>query len=215
MFIVWVTNQLMPRPSNTDARRGEIVDALRRVMAEHGYEGATVTRIAEAAGLAPGLVHYHFGSKDEVLLALVDDLTGRAEARMEERLAEAGDDPRARLAALLDALLATGRGSDPAAVACWTLVGADAIRHPAVRAAYQAFVTQTVARLRRALLTACRAEGRSGAGAGAIAAGLMATVEGYFGLSAAVPGLVPPGTAAATAQRIAFGLLDVQPKVKP
>ncbi|MDF1562854.1 MAG: TetR family transcriptional regulator [Deltaproteobacteria bacterium] len=203
----------MARPSNTDARRGEIVEALRRVMAEHGYEKATVSRIAEAAGLAPGLVHYHFGSKEEVLLALVDDLTGRAEARMDERLAAAGPDPRERLGAVLEALLATGSGSDPDAVACWTLIGAEAIRHPAVRAAYQTFVSQTVARLRRESLAACRAEGRAGGGVGAIAAGLMATVEGYFGLAAAVPGLVPEGTAAATARRIAFGLLDAQPPV--
>ena len=58
----------MPRPSNTDARREQIVLGLQRVMAERGYEKATVSAIAQAAGLTPGLVHYHFKNKQEMLL---------------------------------------------------------------------------------------------------------------------------------------------------
>ena len=37
----------MPRPSNTEARRKEIVEALQEVMAERGYEQASVNRIAQ------------------------------------------------------------------------------------------------------------------------------------------------------------------------
>ena len=40
-------------------------------MADRGYERASVTAIAKAAGLTPGLVHYHFHNKKEILLALV------------------------------------------------------------------------------------------------------------------------------------------------
>ena len=56
----------MSRPSNTEARRGQIVDAMVQVLAREGYEGASVQAVARVAGLAPGLVHYHFRRKLEI-----------------------------------------------------------------------------------------------------------------------------------------------------
>ena len=47
----------MARPSNTEERRQQIVQGLLRVMAERGYERASIAEIARAAGLTPGLVH--------------------------------------------------------------------------------------------------------------------------------------------------------------
>lgn len=54
----------MPRPSNTAERQEQIVLGLLEVMAERGYEKASVASIARAAELSPGLVHYHFQTKD-------------------------------------------------------------------------------------------------------------------------------------------------------
>ncbi|HEY4122015.1 MAG TPA: TetR family transcriptional regulator, partial [Byssovorax sp.] len=59
----------MERAPNVE-RRAQIVAALARVMAARGYERATVAQIAAEAGLAAGLVHYHFASKRDVLLTL-------------------------------------------------------------------------------------------------------------------------------------------------
>ena len=64
----------MSRRPNTDKRRAEIVKALLAAMAEHGYEKATIQLIAQKAGMAPGLLHYHFASKREMLLELVKAL---------------------------------------------------------------------------------------------------------------------------------------------
>lgn len=203
----------MARPSNTDVRQAQIIDALQLVMAETGYAEASVVRIAETAGLAPGLVHYHFGSKLEVLLALVDRLTSAAEARIEARLVPVCGDGRGQIAAFIDGLLATGDGADPAAVACWTVIGSEALREPDVQAAYQGFLNQAVRRLRGLLIEALKEEGRRRSGVGAMAAGIMATIEGYFRLAATAPGLVPAGSAAATTRRMAFGLLDAQATV--
>ena len=36
----------MGRPSNTDERRAQIAEGLLSVMAKHGYDGATIQRIA-------------------------------------------------------------------------------------------------------------------------------------------------------------------------
>ncbi|MFP2912882.1 TetR family transcriptional regulator, partial [Pyxidicoccus sp. 3LFB2] len=128
----------MPRPSNTEERRQQIVDGLLRVMAERGYERASVGEIAKAAGLSPGLVHYHFSEKQEILLTLVEQLASRVRARVATRLAKVkGDDARARVDAFIDAFLATGADAAPASVASWVTISAEAIRQPEVRAAYE------------------------------------------------------------------------------
>jgi TetR/AcrR family transcriptional regulator, transcriptional repressor of bet genes len=72
----------MGRPSNRDARRAQIVAAFARVLAAHGYAGATVAAIAAEAGVAPGLVHHHFENKDELLGALLRTLVAAFRERV-------------------------------------------------------------------------------------------------------------------------------------
>jgi TetR/AcrR family transcriptional repressor of bet genes len=195
------------RPSNTEERRQQIVAGLLRVMAERGYERASVAEIAKAAGLSPGLVHYHFQDKQEILLTLVEQLSARARERVESRLARVkGDDARARVDAFLDAYLATGADADPAAVASWVTISAEAIQQPEVRAIYEKVVRSDLEHL-EGLVAAVSGKRR----ARAVAAGLFAAIQGYFVLAASVPGLVPQGSAANTVKRMAAGLLDVAP----
>src|SRR5438105_2175274 len=40
-------------------------------MSRRGYENTTIKDIAEEAGVAPGLVHYYFSSKQELVLAVL------------------------------------------------------------------------------------------------------------------------------------------------
>ncbi|MGE8451852.1 MAG: TetR family transcriptional regulator, partial [Pseudomonadales bacterium] len=112
----------MARRSNTDERRGQIVAALQAVMAKAGYAGATVAAIARHAELAPGLVHYHFKDKREILVALVDSLAGYAHQRYESRAAEA-QTAEQRLQAYIAAHLAYGSDAQPDAVAAWVMIG--------------------------------------------------------------------------------------------
>lgn len=44
--------------------RAIIRDAALRLFADHGADGVTIRQIASAAGISPGLVIHHFGSKD-------------------------------------------------------------------------------------------------------------------------------------------------------
>src|SRR5688572_12254121 len=127
----------MARPSNTEKRRAQIVEGLLRVIARKGYGGATVPAIARAARLAPGLVHYHFASKEDILLALFERLRDVLDDRYRRRLARAGRDPRARLQAYLDAHLALDLDADPSALAAWVAVAAEAVRRPALGALYR------------------------------------------------------------------------------
>jgi TetR/AcrR family transcriptional repressor of bet genes len=201
----------MPRPANNPVRRAQITGALKRVMAERGYEGASITRIAEAADLAPGLLHYHFGSKAEILLALLDELWEEQVARAETSAA-APDDPRERLGAWLDALLAL-ENRDQDALRCWAILGAEALKRQDVGAAYLGFLHSAAATLRRLVSQALAAEHRSQKDVPAIATGVLAAVEGFVRVGCAAPGLIPAGSAAQVARRMAFGLLDAQPRL--
>jgi AcrR family transcriptional regulator len=50
--------------------RAAILDATEALMREEGYAAVSSRRVAERAGLRPSLVHYHFGSMEELFLAL-------------------------------------------------------------------------------------------------------------------------------------------------
>jgi AcrR family transcriptional regulator len=60
------------RPRADLTARARIRDAALEQFAEHGFDGATIRGIAEAAGVSPGLVQHHFGSK-EALRQACDD----------------------------------------------------------------------------------------------------------------------------------------------
>jgi AcrR family transcriptional regulator len=61
-------------------RRDLVIEAATKAFAEHGYEGASITRIAEQAGIVASVVYDHFGSKRELYLEL---LAGHAQTLIE------------------------------------------------------------------------------------------------------------------------------------
>jgi TetR/AcrR family transcriptional repressor of bet genes len=115
----------MARPSNTDVRRKQIIDALRAEMSEVGFARASTRSIAERAGLAPGLVHYHFQDKEEILLALVEQMISDAEARFAKLSVEATT-PVERLRAFVESRVGFGSERDDESVKLWVNLIADA-----------------------------------------------------------------------------------------
>ena len=61
-----------------------LMDAAERLLAEVGYAGITTRRLAEEAGLNHGLVHYYFGSNENLLVHALERFTGRLIARQRE-----------------------------------------------------------------------------------------------------------------------------------
>ena len=53
--------------------RAQLLDAAARVYARRGFEAATIEEVAEEAGFTKGAVYDHFGSKEKLLLALLDE----------------------------------------------------------------------------------------------------------------------------------------------
>ncbi|MGO4701298.1 TetR family transcriptional regulator C-terminal domain-containing protein [Dyella sp. 2RAB6] len=185
----------MPRKPNTELRRQQIVDGLLRTIATQGYTGATIQAIASASGLAPGLVHYHFRDKREILVSLVEQLGAYAAARFQSRAADAAG-ARERLRAYIDARLAYGSDANPDAVAAWVMIGAEAVRDPDVREIYQRAVRQEITLVRKLLRAYLVGSGKRVRKLDAFAAALLAFVEGVFVLASNARSLVPTGFAA-------------------
>lgn len=198
----------MPRPSNTEERRTQIAQAFRQVMARRGYESTSIGEVARIARLTPGLVHYHYDSKLEILLAVLEDLWREHEALLESALADTP--PRRRLDAFLDLHLAAGRTADPERLACWISIGAEALRDARVREGYEKALKASAARLMNILRDGARAGYYRESKLDAAAAAILALIQGYFSLAASARDLIPPGSAAASAKRMAAGLLEAK-----
>jgi len=53
---------------NTKERYYAILQAAEKLFGEKGYQGVSIEEIARTAGVAKGLVNYHFGSKEKLLV---------------------------------------------------------------------------------------------------------------------------------------------------
>jgi AcrR family transcriptional regulator len=61
-----------------------LLDAAERLLADAGYASITTRRLAEEAGVNHGLVHYYFGSNENVLVHALERFTARLIARQRE-----------------------------------------------------------------------------------------------------------------------------------
>src|ERR1700745_2058102 len=60
-------------PNRRGVKSRELVlDAAGRVMAEQGFEAATLARVVEEAGIPMSSVYHYYGSKDGILLAVME-----------------------------------------------------------------------------------------------------------------------------------------------
>jgi TetR/AcrR family transcriptional regulator len=66
---------------------GALMDAAERLLFEDGYAGVTTRRVAEAAGVKHGLVHYYFGSMEELLAQTLERFAERLAKALEEHYA--------------------------------------------------------------------------------------------------------------------------------
>ncbi len=65
----------MTDPKPTGERQREILQAARQLFLTKGYEAASTADIMNAVGIAKGTLYYHFSSKEEILDALLEDIT--------------------------------------------------------------------------------------------------------------------------------------------
>jgi len=99
------------RAEVTPNRRGMksrelVLDAAERVMSEDGFEAATIARVVKEAGIPLSSVYHYFGSKDGILLAVMERGADRFFADLPGSNGRAGR-PAEHLAALITTAAST------------------------------------------------------------------------------------------------------------
>lgn len=196
---------------SSDERREEIVDAFLATLAEHGYGKATIHRVAERAQLTPGLLHYHFRNKQAILLTLLQRLV-RLQLGQLQRIVDSEVVASQKVEEMIDAFLAMGSDRDPAIVAAWVSISAEAVRQPKVGEEFREAI-----RIFRDLFEQVLKEGQKsgvfefkGVDSVASAAAILATIQGYFALAATARELIPRGSAAEATRQMVRGLFYVE-----
>jgi AcrR family transcriptional regulator len=89
------------RPASSDTGGADaLLRSARNAFARSGYEATSVREIARASGVDPALVAHHFGSKEALWVAVVDQIAGEAASMISKTVAVramSGLRPRARV----------------------------------------------------------------------------------------------------------------------
>ena len=72
----------MPKIVDHERRRDEIALVACRVVAEYGFERATIVRIAREAGYTTGMVAHYFDTKQDIIIAALRLILRRVEERL-------------------------------------------------------------------------------------------------------------------------------------
>jgi AcrR family transcriptional regulator len=76
-----------PVPKPESDTRTLLLQAAQKCLREYGYSGISTRRVADTAGMPLSQIHYHFGSKEALVLALLDYENQRLLERQEATFA--------------------------------------------------------------------------------------------------------------------------------
>jgi len=91
------------------ARRRQIVQACVEAIADEGFSATSIREIAKRAGVSIGTLSHHFATKDEILLACMDQIMETWAEKAEEILTGPGT-PLQRLDRLIDEVIGNPAG---------------------------------------------------------------------------------------------------------
>src|SRR4051812_20324117 len=72
-----MTNATAQKPAGRAEAEQALLDAAERLLVDVGHAGITTRRLAEEAGVNHGLVHYYFGSNENLLVRALERFTER------------------------------------------------------------------------------------------------------------------------------------------
>lgn len=91
-----------PAPGDGADLRERLLDAALACFAAEGIRAASLKSIAHRAGVTPALVHYYFGSKDELQAAVVEERFLPVGLALRDVLGDPARPPRELVAAFVD-----------------------------------------------------------------------------------------------------------------
>ncbi len=90
-----------PRKASRDVRRQQLIEATLAVLAAKGYAALTVADVAKHASLSPGIVIFHFSTKDHLLAETLRFLAIEYRDHWSSRMQAGGTSPAEQLKAIL------------------------------------------------------------------------------------------------------------------
>jgi AcrR family transcriptional regulator len=93
-----------PRDGMRQSARERILDTAFRLFYAHGPRGVGVDTVIAESGVAKATLYKHFPRKDDLVLAYLDQVDQIWFGQLRAAARAAGDDPRAQMVAMFDAL---------------------------------------------------------------------------------------------------------------
>ena len=87
------------KPQEVEERRREIIEAARRCFLQNGFHQTTTDEICREAAITPGGLYHYFGSKEEIISAVIEDAAHTTVQNLRST-AEASGDVRTAVQAL-------------------------------------------------------------------------------------------------------------------
>lgn len=96
----------VPKGSSLDPERtrATLLASATAIFYKRGLDGVGVSELCRAVGASKETLYRHFGSKDGLVQAVLEERSDRVVRWLSDVVEEAGPDPRAQLASLFDAL---------------------------------------------------------------------------------------------------------------
>jgi TetR/AcrR family transcriptional repressor of bet genes len=161
-----------------EIRRKQLIDATIRAIGRYGYASTTLTHVAGEAGLSPGIVNFYFKSKDQLLLATLEQIVEEYSAFWQQALSKGKVAPAAGLEAMIEADFHPSV-CNPEKIQIWYAFWAEAGNNPAYQGLVQRleadYISQTVELCSRII-----GEGGYGIDARTVAIGLNAMIDGLW-----------------------------------
>lgn len=174
-------------------RRGDLVDATLKCLAEHGHAGVSVRRIAAQAGVSAGLVNHHFDGIEALVAAAYEKLSIDLLATVMTRV-EQESEPRRRLSAYFAAIF-SDEVLDPGLLKIWVVFWSLLPHAEPLKAIQKRMWSDYRGSIEREL-AACPGAGPAFDPA-AVALGLAALMDGLWLQGCLDPGSYRPGDAIA------------------
>lgn len=142
-------------------KREALLDAAERAILAEGFAGASTRRIAQEAGVPLSLVHYHFGGKEGLLVALVERTRHRNQAATHGAESDLGS-ASARVGAALQSARHSISGGD-AGIRLIVEMTVAALHNARLRAEVERLYAETTLTLARSINTVREESGHAAA----------------------------------------------------
>ena len=162
-----------------EARQRQLIEATIGAIGRFGYARLTLNHVATIAGLSPGIVNFHFRSKEQLLAATLEYLVEEYEALWAQAIAKAGSSAAAKLDAMIQFDF-DPQTSSLEKVAVWYAFWAEAVANESYREQVSRLEARYFEESRALVQRMIEEGGYSGINADAVAYGLNAMMDGFW-----------------------------------